>query len=100
MKRARTWGLSHQSAIIDIKFINRLMMVSMRIARYILKAVEKVLHESLVYTFLEQNGLQGNLQNIVIDFLCQKTVVLNGQHSSLTNVEGGIPGDLFFGHSF
>ena len=76
------------------------MMVSMRIARYILKAVEKVLHESLVYTFLEQNGLQGNLQNIVTDFLCQKTVVLNGQHSSLTNVEGGIPGDLFFGHSF
>lgn len=65
-------------------------MVSMRIARYILKAVEKVLHESLVYT-LEQTGLQGNLQNIVTDFLCQKTVVLNGQHSSLTNVEGGVP---------
>lgn len=96
MKRARTWGLSHQSAIIDIKFINRLMMVSMRKARYILKAV---LHDSLVYT-LEQNGLQVNLQNIVTDFLCQKTVVLNGQHSSLTNVEGGIPRDLLFGHSF
>ena len=53
--------------------------------------------------FLKQSGISGNLLNVITDFLSQRKqrVVLNGQHSSWTNIEAGVPqgsilGPLFF----
>ena len=52
---------------------------------------------------LKQNGISGNLLNVITDFLYHRKqrVVLNGQHSSWTNVQAGFPqgsilGPLFF----
>ena len=52
---------------------------------------------------MKQNGISGNLLNVITDFLYQRKqrVVLNGQHSSWTNVQAGVPqrsilGPLFF----
>ena len=52
---------------------------------------------------MKQNGISGNLLNVITNFLCQRKqrVVLNGQHSSWTNIEAGVPqgsilGPLFF----
>ena len=68
----------------------------------ILKAFDKVWDEGLIFK-LKQNGISGNLLNVIIDFLYQRKqrVVLNGQHSSWTNVQAGVPqrsilGPLFF----
>ena len=60
------------------------------------KAFDKVWHEGLLFK-LKQNGISGNLLNVITDFLYQRKqrVVLNGQHSSWTNVQAGIPKDLF-----
>ena len=56
------------------------------------KAFDKVWHEGLLFK-LKQNGISGNLLNVITDFLYQRKqrVVLNGQHSSWTNVEAGVP---------
>ena len=66
------------------------------------KAFDKVWHEGLLFK-LKQNGISGNLLNVITDFLYQRKqrVVLNGQHSSWTNIEAGVPqgsilGPLFF----
>ena len=52
---------------------------------------------------LKQNGISGNLLNAITDFLYQRKQrnFLNGQHSSWTNVQSGVPqrsilGLLFF----
>ena len=47
------------------------------------KAFNKVWHECLLFK-LKQNGISGNLLNVITDFLYQRKqrVVLNGQHSS------------------
>ena len=56
------------------------------------KAFDKVWHEGLLLK-LNQNGISGNLLNLLRDFLsCRKQrVVLNGQHSSWDNVTAGVP---------
>ena len=66
------------------------------------KSFHKVWHEVLPFK-LQQNGVSGNLLNATTDFLYQRKqrVVLNGQHSSWTNIEAGVPhvsilGPLFF----
>ena len=47
------------------------------------KAFDKVWHNGLIYK-LKQNGVSGNLLNLIIDFLDvrKQRVVLNGQYSS------------------
>ena len=56
------------------------------------KAFDKVWHKGLLFK-LKQNGISGNLLNVITDFLYQRKqrVVLNGQHSSWTNIEAGVP---------
>ena len=53
---------------------------------------EKIWHEGLLFK-LKQNGISGNLLNVITDFLYQRKqrVVLNGEHSSWTNVQAGVP---------
>ena len=60
------------------------------------KAFDNVWHEGLLFK-LKQSGASGNLLNVITHFLYQskQRVVLNGQHSSWTNVQAGIPKDLF-----
>ena len=63
------------------------------------KAFDKFWHEGLLFK-LKLNGISGNLLNVITDFLYQRKqrVVLNGQHSSWTNVPAGDPRDLFLTH--
>ena len=66
------------------------------------KAFDNVWHEGFLFK-LKQNDTSGNLLNVITDFLYQRKqrVVLNGQHSSWTNIEAGVTqgsilGPLFF----
>ena len=66
------------------------------------KAFDKVWHNGLICK-LKQNGVSGNLLNLIIDFLDarKQRVVLNGQYSSWESVKAGVPqrsilGPLFF----
>ena len=56
------------------------------------KAFDKVWHQGLHYR-LRQNGISGELLNILTDFLDNRTqrVILNGQYSSWAKVEVGVP---------
>ena len=66
------------------------------------KAFDKVWHESLLYK-VKQNGILGNLLNIMKDFLSlrKQRVFLNEQHSIWVDIEARVPqgsilGPLFF----
>ena len=66
------------------------------------KAFDKVWHNGLIYK-LKQNGVSGDLLNLIIDFLDarKQRVVLYGQYSSWASVkarvrQGSIIGPLFF----
>ena len=65
------------------------------------KGFDKVWHEGLFFK-LKQNGISGNLLNVITDFLYQRKqrVVLNGQHSSWTNVQAGVPQESILGPLF
>ena len=56
------------------------------------KAFDKVWHDGLIYK-LKQNGVAGDLLDTLTNFLKKRKqrVVLNGQYSTLTNVEAGVP---------
>ena len=56
------------------------------------KAFDKLWHHGLHYK-LRQNGISGELLNILTDFLDNRTqrVILNGQYSSWAKVEAGVP---------
>ena len=56
------------------------------------KAFDKYWDQGLLYK-LKQNGISGNLVETLTDFLKdqKQRVVLNGQNSSWTNVEAGVP---------
>ena len=65
------------------------------------KAFDKVWHEGLLFK-LQQNGISGNLLNVITNFLYQRKqrVVLNGQHSCWTNVQAGVPQGFILGPLF
>ena len=56
------------------------------------KAFDKVWHKGLIFK-LKQNGISGNLLNTLTNFLKlrKQRVVLNGQLSSWSNIETGVP---------
>ena len=56
------------------------------------KAFDKVWHDGIIYK-LTQNGISGNLLNLLEDFLKERKqrVVLNGQVSTWKNINGGVP---------
>ena len=56
------------------------------------KAFDNVWHNGLIYK-LKQNGISGNILNIIIDFLTfrKQRVALNGQVSQWTSIEAGVP---------
>ena len=85
-------------------FINHLMMALRQESSFLIyqRDSEKIWQEGLLFK-LKQNGISGNHLNVITDFLYQRNqrVVLNGQHSSWTNIQAGVPqgsilGSLFF----
>ena len=62
------------------------------------KAFDKVWHEGVI-TKLKQNGISDDLLNILSDFLRNRKqrVALNGQSSSWTNVNAGVPQESILG---
>ena len=60
------------------------------------KAFDKVWHEGVIFK-LKQNGISGDLLNILTDFLSNRKqrVVLNGQVSTWTSVNAGVPQGSF-----
>ena len=56
------------------------------------KAFDKIWHQCIHYK-LRQNGISGELLNILTDFLDNRTqrVILNIQYSSWAKVEAGVP---------
>ena len=61
------------------------------------KAFNKVWQEGLIYK-LQQNGISGELLNILVDFLNNRkqSVVLNGQSSHWVDVKASIMVPLLF----
>ena len=60
------------------------------------KAFDKVWHEEVIFK-LKENGISGDLLNILTDFLSNRKqrVVLNGQVSTWTSVNAGVPQGSF-----
>ena len=56
------------------------------------KVFDKVWHDGIIYK-LTQNGISGNLLNLLKDFLKERKqrVVLNGQVSAWKNINAGVP---------
>ena len=83
----------NQLLFITHEFINLLMIIlKSELFLDISKAFNKVWHKGLIYK-LKQNGILGNILNIIIDFLNFRNyiVVLNGQVSHWTSIEAGVP---------
>ena len=70
-----------------IKFSN-LLMIILKSHLFILD----IKHRGLMYK-LQQNGISGDILNIIIDFLSLKKqwVILNGQVSHWSSIEAGVP---------
>ena len=58
----------------------------------IAKAFDKASHDGIIFK-LTQNGISGNLLNLLRDFLNERKqrVILNGQFSTWKNVSAGVP---------
>ena len=77
-------GLEVRSAFLDIS-----------------KAFHKVWHDGIIYK-LTQNGISGNLLNLLEDFLKERKqrVVLNGQLSTWKNINARVPQGSILGPLF
>ena len=77
-------GLEVRSAFLDIS-----------------KAFHKVWHDGIIYK-LTQNGISGNLLNLLEDFLKERKqrVVHNEQVSTWKNINAGVPQGSIFGPLF
>ena len=62
------------------------------------KGFDKVWHNGLIFK-LKQNGLTGDLLNILINFLKERKqrVVINGQHSKWSNISAGVSQESILG---
>ena len=62
------------------------------------KVFDKVWHEGIIFK-LKQNGISGKLANVLSDFLKDRKqrVTLNGQVSSWTGVNAGVPQEPILG---
>ena len=62
------------------------------------KALDKVWHDGLLHK-LKENGIKGPMLNVLKDFLCSRKqrVVLDGQHSSWSDVVPGVPQGFILG---
>ena len=62
------------------------------------KAFDKIWHKGLLHK-LQQKGISGNLIDTITDFLNSRKqrVALNGQFSSWTSIEAGVPQGLILG---
>ena len=62
------------------------------------KGFVKVWHKGLFYK-LKQNGISGNLLNIITDFvsLRKHSLVLNGQNATWVNIKAGDPKEFVLG---
>ena len=97
-------GLRHKRVKQGGLCINQLLSVTHEIYKsfddglevrgifFISKAFDKVWYKGLLHK-LKQNGFSGKLFDIITDFLNFKKqrVVFNGQYSSLTSIEAGLP---------
>ena len=54
------------------------------------KAYDKVWHDGIIYK-LTQNGISGNLLNLLEDFLKERKQRVNGQVSTWKNINAGVP---------
>ena len=65
------------------------------------KAFDKLCHEGLIYK-LQQNGISGELLNILIDFQNNRKqrVVFNDQTSNWVDVKVGVPQGSIMGLSY
>ena len=62
------------------------------------KAFDKVWHKGIIFK-LKQNGISGKLLSVLSDFLKDRKqrVILNGQVSSWTDVNAGVPQESILG---
>ena len=65
------------------------------------KAFDKVWHKGIIFK-LKQNGISGNLLSTLTDFLTlgKQRVLLNGQPSSSSNIESGVPQGSTWAHFY
>ena len=77
-------SITHESFAMELEVRSVFLDIS--------KAFDKVWHDGIIYK-LTQNGISGNLLNLLEDFLKERKqrVVLNGQVSTWKNINAGVP---------
>ena len=80
------------------KYGVHLLIYRKRFVFFLSKTFDKVWHQGLHYK-LRQSSIFDELLNTLTDFLDNRTlrVILNGQYSSWTKVEAGVPQSSIFG---
>ena len=88
-------GDSCINQLLSITQETYLLMMDLKLEVFFLdisKAFDKVWYEGIIFE-LKQNGISDDLLNILSDFLRNRKqrVTLNGQSSSWSNVNAGVP---------
>ena len=84
-----------------MKSIN-LLMINMKLELFSLIYQKHLIKFGTMDLFIKQNGVSGELLNLIIDFLVarKQRVVLNGQYSSWAIVKARVPQGSIFGPFF